>query len=316
MVAAAKMETRTLGKTGIDVSVLGFGGAPVGYLATDQREATIILNTLLDSGVNFIDTAASYSGSEVLIGEAISPRRDEYVLLSKCGQAFDDIDGAAWSPQAITQTVDRALRRLRTDHLDIMLLHSCEMDVLEAGDAMGALTAAQDAGKVRHVGYSGDNETAAFAAGLATVSIIETSINFCDQANITNVLPHAGRHNVGVIAKRPVANGAWKALSEQEGIYAGHAKAYTERFARMALLAEDLGFDSDRPAVWPEIALRYTLSQSTVSTAIVGTTKLSHVEANIAIAEKGALDATIVAELNRAFRQAEATSGEAWLGQR
>ena len=126
--AAAKMETRTLGKTGIDVSVLGFGGAPVGYLATDQREATIILNTLLDSGVNFIDTAASYSGSEVLIGEAISPRRDEYVLLSKCGQAFDDIDGAAWSPQAITQTVDRALRRLRTDHLDIMLLHSCEMD--------------------------------------------------------------------------------------------------------------------------------------------------------------------------------------------
>jgi aryl-alcohol dehydrogenase-like predicted oxidoreductase len=310
------METRTLGKTGLEVSVLGFGGAPVGYLATDTRDASVILNTLLDRGVNFIDTAASYSGSEDLIGAAIGHRRDDYVLLSKCGQAFDHIDGAAWSAQAIAQTVDRALRRLRTDHLDIMILHSCEIDILEAGDAMGALTAAQDAGKVRFVGYSGDNETAAFAAGLDAVSVIETSINFCDQANITTVLPQAERHNVGVIAKRPVANGAWKALSEQEGLYADYAKTYSERFARMALKAEDLGFDGNGTVVWPEIALRYTLSQSSVGTAIVGTTKLSHVEANISTAEIGPLDKAVIAELNHAFQQAEAASGEAWLGQR
>lgn len=310
------MEKRTLGDTKLDVSILGFGGAPVGYLATDARDASRMLNTLLDRGINFVDTAASYSGSEDLIGASIGHRRDEYVLLSKCGQAFDDIEGEAWSAQAIKQTVDRALRRLRTDHLDIMLLHSCETEVLEAGEALGALTAARDAGKVRFVGYSGDNQTAAFAAGLDVVSVVETSINLCDQANINVVLPEAKRRNVGVIAKRPVANGAWKPLSEQEGLYAEYAKTYRQRFEQMALTPEDFGFDGAATAIWPEIALRYTLSQTMVATAIVGTTRLPHLESNIIAAEKGPLDESVVAQLKESFQRAEAASGETWVGQR
>ena len=129
------MEKRVLGDTGLTVSILGFGSGPIGHLDTDRREVASILNALLDRGVNLIDTAGSYLGSEEMIGESISHRRDEYVLVSKCGQAFAGLEGPAWSAAMISQTVDRALRRLRTDRLDVMLLHSCDLQTLQKGEA-------------------------------------------------------------------------------------------------------------------------------------------------------------------------------------
>ena len=310
------MELRTLGKTGFEVSALGFGGAPVGYLETDRGQVAEILNTLLDRGGNLIDTAASYSGSEEAIGEAIGHRRDDYVLVSKCGQAFDDIEGEAWSALAVGQTVDRALRRLKTDYLDVMLLHSCDLETLKKGEALGALIKARDAGKVRFVGYSGDNEAAVHAAGLDDVAVIETSVSICDQANINNVLPFAQRNNVGVLAKRPIANAAWRDASEQRGMYVAYASTYSERLAKMAITPAELGFPGDVGAAWPEIALRFTLSQPGVTTAIVGTTKTSNVERNLEALSKGALPENVVTEMRAAFRRAEAASGdEPWLGQ-
>ena len=309
------MEMRDFGKTGLKVSALGFGGAPVGYLETDRRQVAEILNTLLDRGVNLIDTAASYRGSEEAIGEAIGHRRDDYVLVSKCGQAFDDIEGAAWSALAIEQTVERALRRLKTDHIDVMLLHSCDLEILKAGEALGALVKAREAGKVRFVGYSGDNEAAVHAAGLDEVAVIETSISLCDQANIDTVLPLARRNNIGIMAKRPIANAAWKDAAEQRGIYVNYAKTYAERLAKMAITPADLGFPGEVGAAWSEIALRFTLSQPGVTTAIVGTTNTANVERNVEALSKGKLAENVVADLRQAFRQAEAAAGEPWLGQ-
>ena len=309
------MELRSFGKTGLEVSALGFGGAPVGYLETDRRQVAEILNALLDRGVNLIDTAASYSGSEAAIGEAVGHRRDDFVLVSKCGQAFEDIDGAAWSAPAIEHTVARALRRLKTDHLDVMLLHSCGLETLKKGEALGALVKARDAGKVRFVGYSGDNEAAAHAAGLDEVAVIETSVSICDQANIDTVLPEARRNNVGVLAKRPIANAAWKDASEQRGIYVDYAKTYAERLVKMAIAPADLGFPGEAGAAWSEIALRFTLSQPGVSTAIVGTTKTSNVERNLEALSKGALPENAVSELRAAFRRAESAAGAPWLAQ-
>ena len=309
------MELRNLGKTGLEVSALGFGGAPIGYLETDRRQVVEILNTLLDRGVNLIDTAATYSGSEEAIGEAIGHRRDDYVLVSKCGQAFEDIEGTAWSSLAIEQTVERALRRLKTDHVDVMLLHSCDKETLKKGEALGALVKARDAGKIRFVGYSGDKEAAAHAAGLDEVAVIETSVSICDQANIEGVLPEARRNNVGVLAKRPIANAAWKDASEQRGIYVNYAKTYAGRLAKMAIAPADLGFPGEVGTAWSEIALRFTLSQPGVTTAIVGTTKASNVERNLEALSKGVLPENVVAELRAAFRRAEAAAGEPWLAQ-
>ncbi len=308
------MEMRGLGKTGFDVCALGFGGAPVGYLETDRREVAEILNTLLDRGINLIDTAASYRGSEEAIGEAISHRRDDYVLVSKCGQAFDDIEGPAWSSLAIEQTVDRSLRRLKTGHIDVMLLHSCDLEILQNGEALGALVKARDAGKIRFVGYSGDNEAAVHAAGLDDVAVIETSISICDQANIDTVLPLARRNNIGILAKRPIANAAWKDVSDQRGIYVNYAKTYAERLAKMAITPADLGFPGEVGAAWSEIALRFTLSQPGVTTAIVGTTKTSNVERNLDVLSKGVLAENVVADLLLAFQRAEPAAGEPWPG--
>lgn len=307
------MEKRRLGSTGYEVTALGFGGGPVGFLGTDQQRVKDILTYLLDSGVNFIDTAAVYPGSEEAIGNAVSDRRDDYVLVSKCGQAFDDLDGEAWSPTVIAQTVDRALRRLKTDRIDVMLLHSCEQDVLEKGDALETLVKAKEAGKVLHVGYSGDNEAALYAAGLEPVEVIETSVNICDQANIDTLLPEAQKRDIGVIVKRPVANAAWLGVGNQPGFYANYATNYSERFAAMDLKPADLGFGDEE---WPEIALRFTLSQPGVTTAIVGTTNPENAKRNLAVAEKGGLAASAIEKIRSAFSSAESTAGEPWLGLR
>ncbi len=310
------MERRSFGKTGLEVSVLGFGGGPVGFLETDQREVAEILNTLLDRGVNLIDTAAGYQGSEEVIGKAIGHRRDEYVLVSKCGQAFPEMDGPAWSATAIGQTVDRALRRLRTDHLDVMLLHTCDLDVLADGEAVDALVRAREAGKIRFAGYSGDNEAAVHAAGLEPIAVIETSINICDQANIDTVLAETRRRDIGVLAKRPIANAAWKGAAGQRGMYKSYAETYAGRLAKMAITPDELGFAGSADQAWPEIALRFTLAQPGLGTAIVGTTKAAHVERNLAAAALGPLPADAVDRIRAAFRQAEAAAGETWPGQR
>ncbi|MDP6688618.1 MAG: aldo/keto reductase [Alphaproteobacteria bacterium] len=306
------MQRRSFGKTDFEVSLLGFGGAPVGFLETEQREVAELLNNLLDQGVNLIDTAAGYDGSEEMIGKTIGQRRDEYILVSKCGRAMDGVAGEAWSGEVIENTLDRALKRLQTDHLDVMLLHSCELEVLQRGEAVGALVKAREAGKIRHLGYAGDNEAAAYAATLDDVAVIETSISICDQANVAAVLAPCQENNVGTIAKRSIANAAWKDVSEQRGMYVNYAATYSQRLATMAITPEDLGYAAD---AWPEIALRFTLSQPGLSCAIVGTTKASHVATNLAAAAKGPLPEDEIAALREAFQRAETAAGETWLGQ-
>lgn len=189
----------------------------MGYLNTERERVGAILNLMLDSGMNLIDTAASYERSEEMIGQTVGHRRGEFVLVSKCGGKVAEIDVPAWSAELIGRTVDRSLKRLGTDHLDVMLLHSCDLPTLQKGEAVGALMEAVKAGKVRFAGYSGDNEAAAYAAGLGELAVVQTSINIADQANIDRVTPVAFRRHVGVMAKRPIANAAWKSAGSSRG---------------------------------------------------------------------------------------------------
>lgn len=303
----------SFGKTGLQVTPLGFGAAPIGFLKTDQDRVSSILNTMLDEGVNLIDTAAMYEGSELLIGESVGHRRSEYVLVSKCGTKVQDIDAPVWSAELVSQTVDRALRNLRTDVLDVMLLHSCDLETLKKGDALGALVKARDAGKVKFVGYSGDNETAAYAAALPDVAVIETSINIVDQANINIVLPVAREHNVGVIAKRPIANAAWQGVEGRPGFYGGYVKPYVDRLKQLSVTPMDIGFPNDSGDSWAEMALRFTLSQPGLNTAIIGTTNPENARKNIAFANKGPLSPEQVTKIRSAF--AEADPNSKWVGQ-
>ena len=95
------MNKSKFGRTGLEVSPLGFGAAPAAYLATERQRAASLLNKLLDSGVNVVDTAASYPGSEKFIGEHLSHRRSEFVLISKCGSKIPESDAPAITTAAI-----------------------------------------------------------------------------------------------------------------------------------------------------------------------------------------------------------------------
>jgi len=305
------MEKVTFGKTGLQVSRLGFGAAPIGYLQTERQRAAQIVDLLLASGVNFIDTAASYPGSEAALGDILAGRRDKVVIVSKCGSTLADVPGAGWSAQVVSGTVDRSLRNLKTDHLDVMLLHSCDLQTLKKGEALGALVKARESGKIRFVGYSGDNEAAAYAATLPDVAVIETSVSVADQANLRLVLPAARKNNIGIIAKRPVANAAWREPEQQQGLYRNYAQTYHDRLKQMKLNPADLGFSG--ADAWPELALRFTLSHTGVHTAIIGTTNPDNAKANIAYANKGPLPPDVVKKIEDAFNSAD--PNHMWTGQ-
>src|SRR5438093_9914464 len=117
------MERRRLGRTGMIASVLGFGGSEIGYDRVAVRTVERLLGTALDAGLNVIDTAECYEDGEALIGRAIGARRRECYLFTKCGHSRGWGRGE-WRPAALLASIERSLRRLETDYLDLIQLHS------------------------------------------------------------------------------------------------------------------------------------------------------------------------------------------------
>src|SRR5437763_1609853 len=118
------MERRQFGKTDMRVSVLGFGGAEIGFQGATEETVAQLLNGALDAGLNVIDTGECYEGSEELIGRTVANRRADYFLFTKCGHPRG-VGSEDWSPGSLLESIERSLRRLRTDRLDLIQLHSC-----------------------------------------------------------------------------------------------------------------------------------------------------------------------------------------------
>lgn len=272
------METRQFGKTDMQVSVLGFGGSEI--RSSDLNDVARLLGSALDSGLNVIDTSACYGDSEELIGKAVAQRRDDYYLFSKCGHAaglpYED-----WTPRTIEESIERSLRRLRTDHLDLMQLHSCSLDILRQGEVVPVLEKAKRAGKVRYIGYSGDNENARYAIDMGVFDSLQTSISIADQQGIDFTLPKAIERGMGIIAKRPIANAAWVPESLPKNAY---GYPYRERLQRL-----DYDFLHQGTDLSIATALRFTLSVPGVCVAIVGTTKPNRWQQNAAYVNQGML---------------------------
>ncbi len=305
------MKTSPFGRTGFNVSILGFGAAPAAFLKSDQDRTAAFIESMLDKGMNLIDTAAMYHGSEEFLGNRLSHRRKDFFLVTKCGHKLKDEPEApstAFSGELVSYSIDRALRLLKTDQIDCMLLHSCDLKTLQRGDGIAALVKARDAGKIRFCGYSGDNEAAQYAATLPDIAIIETSINIVDQVNIDKVLPTTRKQNIGVIAKRPVANACWKPADQQPGLYREYANEYTQRFSKMGIKPGDFGVTDHA-----ELFLRFTLSQPGVHCAIVGTTDPNNAAKNIEFASRPALSESAISQLRAAFKEAD-PEGK-WTGQ-
>jgi aryl-alcohol dehydrogenase-like predicted oxidoreductase len=284
------MEKRVFGKTGLEVSALGFGGAEIGFEGAAAETVVTLLNAALDAGLNVIDTAECYGNgtvsSEELIGQAVSHRRDDYYLFTKCGHA-SGFDLPDWDPQLLELQIDRSLRRLKTDHLDLVQFHGCPLELLQQGDIIHVLLRARDAGKTRFIGYSGDNENARYAIECGAFDTLQTSISIADQSVIDTNLPLARQHNLGVIAKRPIANAAWRYLTRPDN---GYHVTYWERLQQLA-------YDFAPGADATSTALRFTLGQPGVHTAIVGTTKPDRWKQNAALLEAGPLPEAQIAAI-------------------
>ena len=195
------MERRLLGKTGLAVSVLGFGTAEIGFENADQATVDRLVGICADAGVNFMDTAECYEDSEEKLGLAMSRRRQDFLLFTKCGHAAG-LEGVDWTPAVLTKGLERSLRRLRTEYVDLLQLHSCSADILERTDVVQALVEARQSGKTRFIGYSGDSTDALAAITTGVFDTLQTSINLADQEAITLTIP-AARHTA---ARSPRVN--------------------------------------------------------------------------------------------------------------
>ena len=299
------MEKRRLGKTDMDVSVLGFGGAEIGFESASLDAVEKLLKSALDAGLNVIDTGECYRGSEELIGQAVSDRREDFYLFTKCGHPHGMESSANWSQASLLQSIERSLGRLKTDRLDIVHLHSCSESELRKGEAIKALQTARERGYTRYIGYSGDSRAAHFAVECGAFDTLQTSISIADQEAIELTVPLAHKKQMGVIAKRPIANAAWKTGHKP---IQGYHHEYWERlrklnyeFLRNADLEKAIG-----------IALRFTLTVPGVHTAIVGTKKPERWQENSKLLEAGPLSEP---EFHAIRHRWEEYAPRIWIGQ-
>lgn len=282
------MELIPFGNTGLVVSRLGFGTGQIGGDKMTDDEAGHILNHVLDTGVTLLDTARGYGLAEERIGKTVSNRRSEFVLSTKVGYGVDGYTD--WSPEIISAGIERALRLMKTDVLDIVHLHSCPLQVLRESGVPEALVKAKEAGKIRVAAYSGENEALEWAVDCGLFGSIQTSINVCDQLSMNKWVPLAATSGLGVIAKRPIANAFWRFETCPVGDY---AEEYWVRAQAMALAPTDLN--------WNDWALRFAAFAPGVCTSIVGTKNMAHFDANVEALSAGPLPDEVVVQIRSGF---------------
>lgn len=307
----AALERRKFGKTDMQVAVLGFGGAEIGFEKTDKATVAKLLNAALDAGLNVVDTAECYLDSEIAIGEAIGARRKEYYLFTKCGHtSADGKRGEDWSKEGVLASVERSLKRLKTDAVDLVQLHSCSLDELKKGACIEGLELAKKQGKTRYVGYSGDSLSAKWAVESGRFDSLQTSINVADQECIELVLPLAKEKQMGVIAKRPIANAAWRHDAKPENAY---HETYWRRLQELdyAWAKGDARKNEgvDGPAA---TAMRFTAMQPGVCVLIVGTTKPERWKQNATLMEAGPLPKELEGAIRARWKNVAKPD---WIGQ-
>jgi aryl-alcohol dehydrogenase-like predicted oxidoreductase len=293
------MEKKRLGKTDLEVGRLGIGLSEVGFNLeiADVDQAREVINLALDNGVNFLDTAACYGISEELLGMIASERRDEFVLATKAGHYLPRGEGEDWTYELITSSIERSLKLMKTDHVDLVQLHSCTVDVLERGDVIRALQDAKAAGKTRHVGYSGDNENAKWAVTSGLFDTLQTSFNLVDQSARTNLFADVEEKDMGLIIKRPIGNAVWGA--DADPVPYEHIPDYAAEYFRRAGVMADEGPLADNPNDRIRLALGFTFAHPEVDVTIVGTQRPRHMKSNLEmVAQPLDVSDTTVADLH------------------
>ncbi|MCC6589414.1 MAG: aldo/keto reductase [Bryobacterales bacterium] len=279
------MRYRALGRTGLSVSELSFGAVEIGmdygipgagdHGRPSEENAARLLNRVLDLGINYIDTARAYGESEAVIGRAIASRRAEYVLCTKVlpKESRDEIEAS----------LTESLRSLRTEAVDILMIHSAPASMIETGLAAEHLLRLKERGWFRFLGASVYGEDAALAAIDAGVfDCLQIAYSMLDRRPEAKTIPAAQKAGVGLVARSVLLKGAlshrYRALPD----VLDPLKQQVERFGELV------------GAHLPEAAYRYVLARDVPETVLVGTANVAEVEAAVEYAAKGPLPAETV----------------------
>jgi aryl-alcohol dehydrogenase-like predicted oxidoreductase len=288
------MQVRTLGATGLKVSELGLGcmGLSFGYgSGIDRKDAVALIRAAYERGVTFFDTAESYGPfiNEEVVGEALQPFRDHVVIATKFG--FKDgkvVSGHDSSPARIRQYVEEALKRLRTDRIDLLYQHRVDPNV-PMEDVAGAVKELIAAGKVKHFGMSEAGEQSirrAHAVQPVTALQSEYSLFWREPENET--LPVLEELGIGFVPFSPLGRGFLTGKIDENTTFAkDDFRSTVPRFeaenikANQALVRVLAGIAKKLSATPAQIALAWLLAQKPWIVPIPGTTKLHRLEENL-----------------------------------
>lgn len=290
----SSIPTAILGRTQLNVTRLGFGAMEIrgsriwGGRPVTGEQAETILNAVLDSGINFIDTANDYGRSEEFIGKYIAHRRHEYFLATKCGctvayrdENTDDTPHV-WTRENLFRGLHESLQRMKTEYVDIMQLHNPPVEETEKNHLVEVLQEMKQQGKARFISISTTLPHLPTYLEWGCFDTFQIPYSALERDH-EDWITRSAEAGTGIIIRGGVARG-------EVGVGLGHVDRWKKY--------EEAGLDELRAAGESRTAflLRYTLSHPHVHTIIVGTLYPDHLQENIAVVLKGALSADIYAE--------------------
>jgi len=289
------MEYRDLGRTGLKVSVLSFGGSSLGsvFRNTDEVEGIRTVHTAIDLGINFIDVSPYYglTKAETVLGKALREiPRDAYYLATKVGRYGDgEFD---FSASRVTRSVDESLARLHVDYVDLIQCHDIEFGSLDqvVRETIPALRRLQEQGKVRFVGITG-LPLKIFRYVLDRAEV-DTILSYCHYAlndtSLETLIPYLQEKQVGIINASPLGMG----LLTERGTPPWHpaSEEIKETCARAVAYCRNKGVDIAR------LAIQFALANPDLSTTLVGTANPENLEKNVKWLE-GPIDTELLAEV-------------------
>jgi aryl-alcohol dehydrogenase-like predicted oxidoreductase len=284
------METRPFGKTGMEITPIGFGAWAIGggnweygWGSQDDQQSIAAIHRALDLGINWIDTAAVYGlgHSEEMVARALDGMSRRPYVFTKCSMIWNDQRevGHSLKRDSLRRELEASLRRLRVDVIDLYQIHWPRPDP-EIEEGWAALAEFKRGGKVRHIGVSNFNvEQLQRAAAIAPVETLQPPYSLLERGVEAEVLPYARDHNIGVIVYSPMASGLLTGAMTRERVAAmpqddwrKHDAEFQEpRLSQNLELVERLRAIGERHGRSPgEVAIAWTLHNTAVTAAIVG----------------------------------------------
>ncbi|MGZ8392072.1 MAG: aldo/keto reductase [Gemmatimonadales bacterium] len=289
---------RKLGRQGLEVSTLGLGcmGMSQSYGAFDDGESLATLDRAIELGVTFFDTAEAYGPftTEELLGQAFKGRRDRVVIATKFGFRFEgaQVVGVDSRPEHIREAAEASLRRLRTDHIDLLYQHRVDPAV-PIEDVVGAMAGLVQEGKVRFLGLSEAGEdTIRRAHAVHPISALQSEYSLWERNLETDIIPALRELGIGLVPFSPLGRGfltgtAKRAEDYPEGDYRrGDPRFQGENYdanMRAATVVQDLA--KQKGATAGQIALAWLLQKGNDIVPIPGTKRRRFLEENVAAAD-------------------------------